>query len=113
MAAAVLSRLAFYPFLAASLLVFPEMLPWMVLGWLLLFGIRRHRGKPAWPPLAFCVGILLVKRVDWAPGLIVLGLLMIACGALEVVRLKRPAWNSAAVVAAICLGIAWMAMTWN
>ena len=113
--AAVLPRLAFYPFLAASLLVFPSMIPWMVLGWLALFALRRIRGKSAWPPLAFCLGILLVKRVDWPPGMILLGICMVAGGALEIVRQKRPAWNRAAAAAAAALAVGWiaMALSWS
>jgi acyl-CoA thioesterase I len=110
---AVLPRLIFYPFVGASLLVFPLMLPWMILGWLLMFAVRLLRGKAGWPPLAMCLGILLVKRVDWAPGMVVLGLLMIVCAALEVVRLKRPSWSRASFVAAGGLAVAWIAMAWT
>lgn len=105
--AALLPRLAFYPYLAFSLLVFPAGLPWMILGWLLLFGFRRFRGKSAWPPLAFCLGILLVKRVDWAPGLIGLALAMIAAWTLVLVR---PGWKRAPAVA---LAVAWIVMAWT
>lgn len=89
------------------------MLPWMILGWLLLFGIRRFRGKSGWPVLALAVGILLVKRVDWPPGLVVLGLLMIAAAALDFVGRKRPGWKTAVRFAAACLAPAWLAMAWT
>jgi acyl-CoA thioesterase I len=113
LAGAVLPRLAFYPFLAASLLVFPSMLPGMILGWLILFVVRRFRGKVGWHPLAFALGILVIKRVAWAPGLVVLALLMIAASALDAVQQKRPGWKTAAWVAAACLAPAWVAMAWS
>jgi acyl-CoA thioesterase I len=109
-ATALLPRLGFYPFLVASLLVFPSMLPWMILGWLLLFALRRHRGKAAWPPIAFCLGILLIKRVDWSPGLVVLALAMMVVWTLDILRAKRPSWMRAASVA---LALAWVLMAWT
>src|SRR5262245_41265664 len=111
--AQVLPRLAFYPFLAFSLLVFPSMLAWMILAWLVLFAIRRIRGKSGWPPLAFAIGILLIKRVDWAPGLVALGLVMIAAVALDALQQKRPGWNTAARIATALLAPAWFVMAWS
>ncbi len=113
MAAPLLSRLAFYPFLIASLLVFPAALPWMILGWLLLFAVRRFRGKTGWPPLALGVAIVLFRRVDWAPGLVVLGLLMILAAALDRFRERKPAIRTAALVVGCCLVPAWLFMSWD
>ncbi len=112
-AALVLPRLAFYPFLVASLLVFPAWLPWMLLGWLLLFAIRRVRGKAGWPPLALGVAIVLFRRVDWAPGLLALGPLMIAAAALDRLRGRKPFLRTAALVAGCCLVPAWLFMAWD
>jgi acyl-CoA thioesterase-1 len=109
----ILPRLAFYPFLAASLLVFPAAFPWMILCWLLLFAAQRIRGKPGWPVLAFCVGVLLVKRVDWAPGMVVLGLLIMACAGLDAIQKRRPALRTAAAVAGYLLIPAWIVMAWT
>jgi len=112
-AALVLPRLAFYPFLVASLLVFPAALPWMILGWLLLFAVRRFRGRPGWPPLALGVALLLIRRVDWAPGLVVLGLLMILAAALDRCRARGPGFRTAALVSAAVLIPAWAGMAWE
>jgi len=109
----VLRRLAFYPFLVAALLVFPAWLPWMILGWLLLFAVRRFRGRPGWPPLAMGLALVLFRRVDWAPGLVVLGLVMIAAAVLDRVRERNPALRIAALVAAGALIPAWLGMTWD
>ena len=104
----VLPRLVFYPLVVASLLAFPAAVPVMILGWLLLFAHQRRKGKPAWRSLLFCLLILLIKRVDWSPALIVLGLLMAACAALECAARKKPA-----AIAAIGLVPAWIVMSWT
>jgi lysophospholipase L1-like esterase len=109
----VLRRLAFYPFLVAALLVFPAWLPWMILGWLLLYAARRFQGRPGWPPLAMGVAMVLFKRVDWAPGLVVLGLVMIAAAVLDRVRERNAALRIAALVAAGALVPAWLGMAWD
>lgn len=113
--AQVLRRFAFYPFLFASLLVFPAWLPWMILGWLLLAGLRFRQAKPLWPPLAFCLGILLVKRVDWSPAVVIVLLLLVAAIALDLLTRKKPALKKASIVAAGLLIPAWIAMaiTWT
>ncbi len=54
---------------AASLLTFPNAIPWMIAVWLLCYGILVVRGGRAWIALAVCVGVLLAKRVFWTPGL--------------------------------------------
>ena len=112
-AALVLPRLVFYPFLVGSLLVFPAWLPWMILVWLVLFAARRFRGKPGWPPLAVGVALVLFKRVDWAPGLVVLGLTIIAAAALDRYRERTLGLRMAALVAAGALVPAWLVMTWD
>jgi lysophospholipase L1-like esterase len=111
--AQVLRRLAFYPFLVASLLVFPAWLPWMILCWLVLAGIRFRRGKPLWPPLAICAALLLIKRVDWAPGFVVLLLLLIACAALDPLSRRKPILKLASLITAILLVPAWVVMAWT
>jgi acyl-CoA thioesterase-1 len=112
-AALILPRLAFYPFLIASLVVFPAWMPWMLLGWLLLFAIRRLRGKAGWPPLALGVAIVLFRRVDWAPGLVVLGLTMIAGAVMDRFRERKPSIRTASVVVACALVPAWLFMAWE
>lgn len=113
MGAHVLRRLAFYPFLVASLLVFPAWLPWMIACWLVLAAVRNRREKPIWPPLAMCVAILVIKRVDWPPAFVVLLLLMLACIGLDVLSRKKPALKTVSLVAAALLIPAWFAMAWT
>ncbi|HVE43416.1 MAG TPA: GDSL-type esterase/lipase family protein [Planctomycetota bacterium] len=112
-ASVVLPRLVFYPFLAASLLVFPAWLPWMILCWFVIAAVRRRRGKAAWPALGLCVGIVLGKRMDWPPALVVLGLLTLAAATLDFLRQRRPALASAATIAGLCLLPAWIWMAWS
>src|SRR5207237_3659929 len=76
----VLRRIAFYPFLIASLLVFPAWIPWMILGWLAIAMLRHLRNQSAWPPLAIGLALVLVKRVAWGPEVALL-LLMLAVAA--------------------------------
>jgi acyl-CoA thioesterase-1 len=83
----------------------------MILGWLLLFAVRRFRGKPGWPTLAMGVAMILFRRVDWAPGLVTLGLLMILVAGLD--RWREPGMTTAALIAACCLVPVWLFMAWD
>jgi len=112
-ASLLLTRVLFYLFLAASLLVFPAWLPWMILCWLAIAGVRRRRGKSAWPALTICVGIVLGKRMDWPSALVALGLVMIAAATLDYLQRKRPGLSRAAAVAGILLVPAWIWMAWS
>lgn len=107
-ASLILPRLIFYPFLVASLLVFPSAIPVMILAWLLLYGDQRRRGKPGWRTLGICLAVLLVKRVDWAPALVALALLMAVAAALEWKGKYPPA-----TVAALGLLPAWIVLSWT
>jgi lysophospholipase L1-like esterase len=115
LASLILPRLAFYPFLAASLLVFPAWLPWMIAGWLLLFALRLCRKRAAWPMLGLGLGVVLVKRVDWPPALVVLGVLMLLFGALDWVQRRRTRLRAFPLAAGLLLGPAWIALacSWN
>lgn len=103
-------RALFYLALAASLLVFPSAVPWMLAGWLFAWGWRRARGKPGWPPLVFALGIAAVKRLDWPPGLVVLGLVMIALAGLEALRREIDLRIATALLA---LAWGWAAVEWR
>ncbi|MBV8878919.1 MAG: hypothetical protein JO332_03035 [Planctomycetaceae bacterium] len=111
--ARVLKRLAFYPFLIASLLVFPSWLPWMVFGWLGLAGWRLYKGQPAWPPLAVVGAIILIKRVYWAPALMMF-LLVLATGlVMDRVWRRRPKWLPTAKASIIAVLFAWLFLSLN
>jgi lysophospholipase L1-like esterase len=89
----VLRRLAFYPFLIASLLVFPAWMPWMIAGWLGVAAARLLliRKKSAWPVLALCLALVLLKRVAWGPHLQVFLIVLLVATALIAVAPRKPA----------------------
>lgn len=91
---------------AASFLTFPSSIPWMILGWLILHAFWTFRERHAWIALAACLVVLLIKRVYWGPGLIVLAGVMGVSGSLGLWLRKRP-WRWAAVA---LLAPAWLAM---
>jgi acyl-CoA thioesterase-1 len=101
-----------------SLLTFPSAIPWMVAVWLLGHGWFVFRGRPGWLPLAGCAVVLLVKRIPWPPAVIALGIVMLAAGLLDVIRMRkgftarrrRSAW-----IGLLALWIAWafMAIDWH
>ena len=64
-------------FVLASLLTFPNAIPWMVACWLFWHTLLVSRNRPGWLPLAACAAILFIKRVDWSPGLIAMATLML------------------------------------
>lgn len=55
--------------LAASLVSFPAGVPWMVAGWLAVFTWGVARGHRGFWCLATMIVVILIKRVDWPPGL--------------------------------------------
>jgi acyl-CoA thioesterase-1 len=100
-----------------SLLVFPEHLPWMLLGWIAAFSIQQVRGLRGWPPLALGASFVIIKWGDWAPGLIILVLVMLACAAADWTHRRRPWISSRALtgVSSLLLAGAWifMALDWR
>jgi hypothetical protein len=70
----------------ASLLTFPEFTAWMIAVWLAWHTVRVWQGKPGWLPLVSCLTIVLVKRLYWSPGLVVL---LIAMAGVAGLRLNR------------------------
>jgi acyl-CoA thioesterase-1 len=62
----------------AALLTFPNAIPWMIACWLLWHTGLVIRGRQGWVPLAVCTGVVLVKRVPWTPGLMLLGAVALA-----------------------------------
>ncbi len=73
-----IGRTVFLTFLVlASLLTFPNAIPWMVACWLLWHTLLVSRNRPGWLPLAACAAILFIKRVDWSPGIISMATFML------------------------------------
>jgi acyl-CoA thioesterase I len=98
----------------ASLLVFPNAIPWLAAAWLLAFTLLAIKGWRSLVCLGACAAILVAKRPTPAPGLLALlavMLLVIAVGILHVRRgaarpSRRFVWLSILV-----LWIAWAGMT--
>lgn len=64
-------------FVFASLLTFPNALPWMVAAWVGGHAWLVLRSRRSWLPLAGCAAVLLAKNPPWLPGV---GLLIVAVG---------------------------------
>lgn len=107
----VLRRLAVYPFLIASLLVFPAWIPWMVACWLAVAAVRLRRGLAIWPPMLTCLAILLVKRSDWGPGLWLLLPALAAASAIDGQSRRKPSWGKARAVAFSAVLVCWLALS--
>ncbi len=102
---------------AASLLVFPNAVPWLIAVWLLAYTLLvlfRRRGLVC---LGACLAILVAKRLTPAPGLLLLMAVMLAVLVLGIRKVRngestlsrRFAWPSA-----LLLWIVWavMAVDW-
>jgi acyl-CoA thioesterase-1 len=103
-------------FVLASLLTFPNAIPWMVACWLLWHTLLVSRNRPGWSPLAACAAILLVKRVDWSPGLIATATLMLALCALRAFTARKsplPWSKRLAWLGTLGVWIAWASMTYG
>ena len=97
-----------------SLLTFPGAIPWMVALWLSWHTWLIVRGRAGWLPLLACALVLLVKRTPWPPGVIALGVVMLAAAVSGVVRSRKKAAARSkrfAWAAAFALWIAWALMT--
>jgi lysophospholipase L1-like esterase len=76
-------------FVIASLLTFPNAIPWMAAFWLFWHSLLVFRNRPGWLPLAACVAIVFVKRVDWSPGLIAMVTLLLILTALRAFTARK------------------------
>jgi lysophospholipase L1-like esterase len=92
---------------AASLITFPNAIPWMVAFWLAWHTLVAARGGLGWLPLLTCAFVLIAKRVDWPPGLAVLGALMVFFAGLKG---RMPAGRLSTWVGILTLWLAWTAM---
>ena len=98
-----------------SLLTFPSMIPWMVACWLAWYTLLSSHNRLRLPLLA-CVGILLVKRVDWSPWLIAMAVLMLALfGYRRYAERKVPSpWNNRLAWLGVAgIWIAWAGVTYQ
>ena len=74
------STLGLTLFVFASLLTFPNALPWMVAAWLAWHAALVVRGRRSWLPLACCGLVLLAKNPATLPGLgALLAAMAVAC----------------------------------
>lgn len=108
----VLARIPVYLGVIASLLVFPAGVPWMALGWILLFGAELLRGRPSWIYAALPAVFLLLKRVDWPLALPVLMASLVAAAAAAKRLAPRRPWAVGAL-AALLLSWAWLLWAWS
>jgi hypothetical protein len=74
---------------AGSLLTFPQGVIGVAGAWLALYAFFAFRGKRGGHVLAALLGIGLVKRLDWPPGLIVFGLALVIVLGVELLSLVR------------------------
>jgi lysophospholipase L1-like esterase len=101
----------------ASLLVFPNAIPWLVAAWLLAYTVLLLAGRRGLICLGACAAVLAAKRVTPSPCLLALVGLMLVLLALGVwiARRGRPAlWRRFAWLSAIALWFGWgvMAVDW-
>ncbi len=99
-----------------SLLTFPAGVPWMMALWLALHTAIAVRDGNGWLPLAGCVLVVAVKRVDWPPGMWLLLGAILMVGLLET-RVRRltagPQRQRLSWVLAVFLWLAWLEMAWD
>ncbi len=95
---------------ALALMTFPNAVPWMIACWLLCHTVLVIRGRRGWVPLAACAAILLVKRVPWTIGLLLLGSVAVVAVAMgfSVRRRGTAAWRRGwAAIGVVGLWMAW------
>jgi len=100
--------------LAASLVVFPNAVPWLVAAWLLAYTLLVLFGRDGRLCLVACGAALLVKRLAPAPGLVGLIVVMAVILMLGVVYARRGRPTSSrrfAVLSVIAVWSAWVGMT--
>lgn len=102
--------------LVASLLTFPAGVPWMVAGWLAVFTWGVVRGRSGAWCLAIPVVVILIKRVDWPPGLwLTFIILVIAAVAFIISRRdgKLAPRGRLAAIGAVWLAWIFLACDWH
>jgi acyl-CoA thioesterase I len=107
-----IARVPIYLGVVASLLVFPAGVPWMALGWIVMFGVDLLRRRPSWIYAALPLVVILVKRVDWPFALIVL-LALLAAAAGGARRLAVDRRLAAGAIAALLMSWCWLLWAWS
>jgi acyl-CoA thioesterase I len=111
---------------AASLLVFPSGIPWLVAAWLLGYTLLALGGRGGLLCLGLCAAILVAKRLTPAPGLLALLAVMLTVIGIGIVQSRRRRVGMAVQlpsqqvsrrfgwISAVALWIAWggMAADW-
>jgi acyl-CoA thioesterase-1 len=77
------TTLAWAALVIGSLLTFPSSIPWMIAVWLLVHTTALSHHRAGWSPLAVCLAIVVVKRIDWPPALWVLLVVMVTATGLS------------------------------
>ena len=98
----------------ASLMVFPNAVPWLIAAWLLAYTVLVFFGRRGTLCLAVCLAILVVKRVTPAAGLLGLMAVMLAVIAFDMWRGRRTAATPSrrfAWLGVVTLWIAWTGAT--
>jgi acyl-CoA thioesterase I len=98
----------------ASLLVFPNGIPWLIAVWLLAYTLLVLAGRRGLVCLGICAAVLVAKRLTPAPGLLVLLAVMFAVIAIGIVHVRRgePRPSRRFVwLSILALWIAWGGMT--
>jgi acyl-CoA thioesterase I len=98
----------------ASLLIFPDDIPWLIAVWLLAYTLLVLRQRHALVCLGICAAVLVAKRLTPAPGLLTLLAVMLTVFSIGIINLRRngprPSWRFA-WLSVIALWIAWAGMT--
>jgi lysophospholipase L1-like esterase len=103
--------------IAASLLVFPNALLWMVAAWIAVGSWNNLRGTSSWLPFAVCVAALLIKRPDWSLAMVALSMALVGAASLSFWNSQSPArefsrrWMSRGAIGVVWT--AWIVAIWE
>ena len=98
----------------ASLVIFPNGIPWMIAVWLLAYSLLVLSGRNGLVCLSLCAGVLIAKRLTPSPGLLVLLALMVAIivfGIVHAYRHRSRPMGRFGWISVLLLWIAWGGMT--
>jgi lysophospholipase L1-like esterase len=100
--------------IVASLLVFPNAIPWLIAAWLLAYTLLVLFGRHGLVCLGACAAVLVAKRPTPAPGLLALVAVIVVILMLGILRVRRggPARSRRfAWLSVLTLWIAWGSMS--